>query len=130
MDGPACGVEVLLAADDVIEGICRGLCWTTGADSKEAGGWLAGFGVENTVAVLSASTPNENDPRTEHSVSINEEPARVFEKLRESGDTRRCIGVFHSHPAGDPTPSQATSRRGSRASSSPTATTGSPTRSG
>ncbi len=105
MDGPPCDVEVLLG-DGVIESICRGLCYTTGADGKEAGGWLAGFGVENTVAVLSASSPNDTDPRTATSVSLNDQPAKNYDKMRQSGDTRACIGVYHSHPNGDPTPSQ------------------------
>jgi proteasome lid subunit RPN8/RPN11 len=105
MDGPACDVEVTLS-DSVIESICRSVMWTTGVDGLEAGGFLAGIGLDKTLAVFDASGCNVKSKRGQYSLLLDLEDAEVIDKLRRSGDDLALVGNYHAHPTGDPSPSQ------------------------
>jgi Prokaryotic homologs of the JAB domain len=92
-----CDVEVLLGSE-ALDQIRRTTLWLSGQDHLEAGGWLAGIGLDRTIAVFDATS--DTVKRSAHSVTLDVKGLNQLTKLRESGGDLAPVGCYHIHPRG------------------------------
>lgn len=76
-------------------------------DKPEAGGILLGFRRGQHLHVVEATSPTENDRRSQTGFERSPEPHQqiALDRWRTSGGTTDYLGEWHTHPQPQPSPS-------------------------